>query len=203
MNTKGKGKDHENARADLEEMGIRPELYVEEAENGKALPVAATTMSRKEKKELCQFLHSVKFPSGYGTNFARLVSMKELKLNFAMMKSHDCHVLMMAVLPVAIRNVLLVKVCETVMSHCFFFNAIEQKVIDDELLTALDRRLHETLCLMDAFFPPTFFDIMVHLTVHLVKEIHYLGPSYLHQMFLYERYMGILKSFINNQKYPE
>ena len=52
MNTKGKGKDHKNARADLEEMDIRPELYVEEAENGKVLPVAATTMSRKEKKEL-------------------------------------------------------------------------------------------------------------------------------------------------------
>ena len=55
MNTKGKGKEHENARADLEEMGIRPELYVQEAENGKDLPVAATTMSRNEKKELCQF----------------------------------------------------------------------------------------------------------------------------------------------------
>ena len=70
MNTKGKGKDHENARADLEEMGIRPELYVEEAENEKDLPVATTTMSRKEKKELCQFLHSVKFSSGYSFNFA-------------------------------------------------------------------------------------------------------------------------------------
>jgi len=203
MNTKGKGKDHENARADLEEMGIRPELYVKEAENGKALPVAATTMSRKEKNELCQFLHSVKFPSGYSSNFARLVSMKELKFNFAMMKSHDCHVLMMSVLPVAIRNVLPVKVREIVMSLCFFFNAIEQKVIDDKLLTALYRRLHETLCLMEAFFPSTFFDIMVHLTVHLVQEIHYLGPSYLHQMFPYERYMGILKSFVNNRKYPE
>ena len=126
-------------------MGIRPELYVEEAENEKAFPVAATTMSRKEKKELCQFLFSVKFLSRYSSNFARLVSMKKLKLNFAMMKSHDCHVLMMSVLPVAIRNVLPVKVRETVMSLCFFFNAIEQKVIDDELLTSLDRRLHETL----------------------------------------------------------
>ena len=47
MNTNGKGKDHENARADLEEMDIRPELYVEEAENEKTLPVAATIMSRK------------------------------------------------------------------------------------------------------------------------------------------------------------
>ena len=118
MNTKGKGKDHENARADLEEMGVRPELYVEEAENGKALPVAANTMSRKEKKELYQFLHSVKFLSEYSSNFASLVSMKELKLNFAMMKSHDCHVLMKAVLPVEIRNVLPVKVRETVMSLC-------------------------------------------------------------------------------------
>ena len=52
---------------------------------------------------------------------------------------------MMSVLPVAIRNVLPVKVREIVMSLCFFFNAIEQKVIDDELLTSLDRRLHETL----------------------------------------------------------
>ena len=117
-----------------------------------------------------------------------------------MMKSHDYHVLMTSVLPVAIRNVLPVKVCETVMSLYFFFNVIEQNVIDDNLLTALDRRLHETLCLMEAFFPLTFFDIMVHLTVHLVQEIHYLGPSYLHQMFPYERYMGILKSFVNNRK---
>jgi len=181
MNTKSKGKDHENARADhLKEMGIRPELYIQEAENGKDLPVVATTMSKKEKKELCKFLHSVKFTSGYGSNFARLVNMKELKLNFAMMKSHDCHVLMMSLLPVAIRNVLLVKIHETVMSLCFFFNAIEQKDIDDDSLPALERRLQETLCLMEAFFPLTFFDIMVHLTIHLVKEIHYLGPSYLH-----------------------
>ena len=32
MNIKGKGKDHENVRADLEEMGICPELYVQEAD---------------------------------------------------------------------------------------------------------------------------------------------------------------------------
>ena len=113
-------------------------------------------MSKKEKKELCQFLHSVNFFSGYSFNFARLVSMKELKLNFAMMKSHDCHVLMTPVLPAAIKNVLPVKVRETVMSLCFFFNAIEQKVIDDKLLTALDRRLHETLS-NAGFLPSDFF----------------------------------------------
>ena len=70
MNTKGKGKDYENVRTDLEEMGIHPEIYIQEAGNGKDLLVAAITMSRKEKKELCQFLHSVKFSSGYSFNFA-------------------------------------------------------------------------------------------------------------------------------------
>ena len=144
-------------------------------------------------------MHSVKFSSGYGFNFAWLVSMKELKLNFAMMMSRDCHVLMTSLLPVVIKNVLPLKVRETVMSLCFFFNAIEQKVIDDDSLPALERWLQETLCLKEAFFPPTFFDIMVHL----VQEIHYLGPSYLHQMFPYERYMGIMKSFVNNRKYSE
>ena len=145
MNTKGKGKDHENARADLEEMGIRPELYVQEAENGKDLPVAATIMSKKEKKELCKFLHSVKFSVGYSSNFARLVNMKERKLNFAMMMSRDCHVLMTSLLPVVIKNVLPLKVREIVMSICFFFNAIEQKDFDDDSLPALERWLQETL----------------------------------------------------------
>jgi len=203
INTKGKGKDHENARADLEEMGIRLELYIQEAENKKDLPVATTTMSEKEKKELCKFLHSAKFSVGYGSNFTRLVNMKERKLNFDTMKSHDCHMLMKSLLLVAIRNVLPVKVCETVMSLCFFFNAIKQLVIDVEPLPALERRLQETLCLIEAFFPLTFLDIMVHLTIRLVKEVHYLAPSYLHLMFPYERYMDILKSLVNSHTYLE
>ena len=82
-------------------------------------------MSKKKNKELCKFLHSIKFLSGYGFNFARFVNMKELKLNFSITKCHDCHMLMMSLLPVAIRNVLPMKVRETVMSFCFFFNAIE------------------------------------------------------------------------------
>ena len=47
MNMKGKGKDQENARADLEEMGIRLQIYVQEVKNEKDLLVAAATMSRK------------------------------------------------------------------------------------------------------------------------------------------------------------
>jgi hypothetical protein len=48
------------------------------------------------------------------------------------------------------------------------------------------------------YFPPVFFDISVYFTTHLIKEIKLLGPVFLHQMYAYERFNGILKSFIRN-----
>jgi hypothetical protein len=62
LQQKSKGKDYKNAREDLKELGIRPGLYEEETEMGTNLPVAATTLSKAERKELCQFLHDLKVP---------------------------------------------------------------------------------------------------------------------------------------------
>ena len=137
LQQRGKGKDHENAREDLKDMGIRPELYAEETDTGTVLPVAATTLSKTERKEFCEFLHGLKVPSGYSSNFKRLVSVKDMKMNFHLMKSHDCHVLMTALLPVALRGIKTVLVREAIMSLCFFFNAIEQKLIDVDALSRL------------------------------------------------------------------
>jgi hypothetical protein len=39
--------------------------------------------------------------------------------------------------------------------------------------------------------------------IHLMEQIHTLGPLYLHSMFLYERYMAILKSYVRNCAHPE
>jgi hypothetical protein len=44
-------------------------------------------------------------------------------------------------------------------------------VIDEEELLKLERRHFETLCMLEATFPPTFFDLMIHLTAHLMREI--------------------------------
>jgi hypothetical protein len=37
---------------------------------------------------------------------------------------------------------------------------------------------------------------MTHLLVHLVEEIRILGPVFLHNMFLFERFMGVLKKYV-------
>jgi hypothetical protein len=52
-------------------------------------------------------------------------------------------------------------------------------------------------------FSTCLFDISVHFTTHLIKDIKLLGPMFLHQMYVYERFNNILKSFIRNRAYPE
>jgi hypothetical protein len=78
---------------------------------------------------------------------------------------------MTALLLIALRGIKTGLVRDAVTSLCLFFNAIEQKVIDEEKLLDLERRHFETLCLLEATFPPSFFDLMLHLTTHLTRDI--------------------------------
>jgi hypothetical protein len=48
----------------------------------------------------------------------------------------------------------------------------------------------------DAFSTCLFFDISIHFTTHLIKEIKLLGLVFLHQMYAYERFNGILRLFV-------
>jgi len=202
LNIKGKTKDGINARKDMVEMEIRPRLApVERDDKRTYLPPACYTLSRKEKTSFCQCLHSVKVPSGYSSNIKRFVSIKDLKL--IGMKSHDCHVLMTHMIPVAIRGILPKDVRHTITKLCFFFNAINLKVIDPDMLDKLQGEVVVTLCQLEKYFPPSFFDIMVHLIVHLVQEIKMCGPVFLRYMYPFERFMGILKKYVRNRHRPE
>jgi hypothetical protein len=201
LNIKGKTKDTENARLDMVEMGIREALAPQSTDTRTFLPPACHTLSRKEKKSFCMCLRSIKVPHGYSSNVKSLVSMKDLKL--VGLKSHDCHVLMQQLLPVAIRGILPKKVRDVLTRLCLFFNAICSKVIDPKKLDELENEGAVILCQLEMYFPPSFFDIMVHLIVHLVREIRLCGPVYLRWMYPVERYMKILKGYVKNQHRPE
>ncbi len=54
------------------------------------------------------------------------------------------------------------------------------------------------LCELEMYFPPAFFNVMVHLCVHIVDNIIDLGLSFLHNMMLFERMNGIIKGFIHD-----
>ena len=102
--------------------------------------------------------------------------MKDLKL--VGLKSHDCHILMQQLLAVAIRDILPNKVRLAITRLCFFSNAICSKVIDPVKLDELENEAAIILCQLEMYFPPVFFDIMVHLIVHLVGEIKCHGPTF-------------------------
>ncbi|XP_068497787.1 uncharacterized protein [Phaseolus vulgaris] len=201
LNIKGKTKDGVNARLDLIEMNIREELAPREVGKRTYLPAACYTLSKKEKTSFCECLKGVKVPQGYSSNVKSLVSMNALKL--IGLKSHDCHVLMQQLLPVAIRGILPKNVRHTITRLCSFFNSICSKEIDSQKLDELEEEIIVILCQLEMFFPPSFFDIMVHLVVHLVREIRLCGPVYMRWMYLVERYMKILKGYVKNQCRPE
>jgi len=82
------------------------------------------------------------------------------------------------------------------MNVCFFFNKISQKMMDVFELHDLELAAVETVCQLEMYFPPSFLDIMVHLIVHIVYKIKMCGPVFLRSMYLFERFMEILKHYV-------
>ncbi|KAL4582074.1 hypothetical protein LXL04_006613 [Taraxacum kok-saghyz] len=177
LNIKGKSKDGKLVREDMVAMGIRPELApIENPRKRTYLPATCYTMSKDEKTRFCKCLHGVKVPSGYSSNIKKLVSMDELKL-FGM-KSHDCHGLMAHMIPIAI-------------------------LINPEVLDSWQSDIILTLCQLEMYFPPSFFDVMVHLVSRIVHEIKCCGPVFKRYMYPFERHMGIFKGYVRNRYRPE
>ena len=112
LNFKGRSKDNAKSRADLQLYYKRNELD-RDSLTGK-YPKACYTLDKRQKEVLCDWLKNIKFPDGYVSNLARCVDMRKFKL-FGM-KSHDCHVFMQRLMPVAFHELLPSKVWEAILS---------------------------------------------------------------------------------------
>jgi hypothetical protein len=95
---------------------------------------------------------------------------------------------MTQLLLVALRGLLPKNVRLAIVKLCAFLNVISQKVINPEDLPRLQNDVAQCLVSLELVFPPSFFNIMTHLLVHLVEEIFILGPVFLHNMFPFERF---------------
>nr|GEW46342.1 hypothetical protein [Tanacetum cinerariifolium] len=99
------------------------------------------------------------------------------------MKSQDCHVLLTQMISIAIYGLKPPQVRQTITKLCLFFNMIHSKVLDHEKLEELQRDIILIICQLEMYFPPSFFDVMVHLVSHIVKEIKIAGPIFLRYMY--------------------
>lgn len=183
LNDSAKSKDHLNARKDLKAMGFKQDLWPDE--NGK-YPLAIYTLSNAGKKTFLTTLKNITVPDGYSSNISRCIDLDHLKLN-GMLKSHDCHILMEQLLPLAMRKALPYEVSAILIELCSFFRQLCNKVLDTDELDVLQSKVILTLCHMEILFPPSFFTVMVHLVVHLVEEAKQGGPVHYRWMYPMER----------------
>ncbi|KAK2368692.1 hypothetical protein QL285_081869 [Trifolium repens] len=199
LNDSGKSKDNLNARKDLKLMEIRPDLWPNES--GK-YALAVYAMTNRGRKDFLATLKNINVPDGYSSNISRCIDLDNGKLN-GMLKSHDCHVLMEQLLPLAMRTSLPDEVSAVLIELCSFFRQLCGKVLKVEDLDMLQNKIVLTLCHMEMLFPPSFFTVMVHLVVHLVEEAKLGGPVHYRWMYPIERYLGHLKSYVRNKARPE
>ncbi|KAI5317436.1 hypothetical protein L3X38_037143 [Prunus dulcis] len=177
-------------------MQVKTDLQPEYGEIRTRLSPGPWNLSRAEKSAVCNSFYGIKVPKGYCSNIKNLVSLKDSR--FLGLKSHDCHTLMQQLLPVTIRSVLEKPARYAITRLCFFFNAIYAKTVDVSKLDKLEEDVVVTLCLLEKYFPSSFFNIMIHLVVHLVREVPPCGPLYFRWMHPLERYMKVLNGYVQN-----
>ncbi|XP_060202723.1 uncharacterized protein LOC132631141 [Lycium barbarum] len=131
LDISGKTKDHENARYDLKEMGIRKNLQPKDTKDGKKIKHA----------QACYCM-----TKGERTTFV---------------------------------------------------------VITPEDLACLEAEIRETVSQLERIFPLCFFDIMVHLGIHLPNELRLGGPVQGRWMYPPERFMCRFKSYVRNKNHVE
>ncbi|KAK1699186.1 hypothetical protein QYE76_015883 [Lolium multiflorum] len=217
-----KSKDGPKARYDLKHFGIRKDLQAPDTDddddddeqtegtqrlrkrakkNAVQLPAACFTTSPEELEQFFRCLLGVKVPHGYSGNISRYLDVA--KKRFTGMKSHDCHVLMTQILPVAIRGIMDEHVRDTLFGLCNFFDVITRKSIGVRQLKMLQDEIVVILCELEIYFPPAFCDICVHLLLHVVEDIKQLGPTFLHNMMPFERQNGVMKGYVRNRARPD
>lgn len=83
------------------------------------------------------------------------------------------------------------------------FTMLCKKVLSTEELESLEVYAAETICLLEVWFPPSTFDIMWHLPIHLAKQVKQCGPVANTWCYPIERHMGFFKKYIRKRSRPE
>ncbi|WMV40449.1 hypothetical protein MTR67_033834 [Solanum verrucosum] len=201
LNIKGKTKDTLSSRLDLQELKIMKELHPKRNGEKYDLPTACFTLSPEEKHKFLSFLKDLKVPDGFSSNISHCINMKDHKISG--LKSHDCHVLLQHLIPLAIRSMLCIEVREPLIELSLFFNLLGAKCLKLEELEQIEAQIPETLCKLEKVFIPAFFDVMEHLPIHLANEAMIGGPVQYRSMYPVERWLYFLKLFIRNKSCVE
>ena len=195
-------KDSVKVRRDLQRRNMRRHLWLtaHPRKPGKMLkPQASYVLTESEFEKFATCLESLKMPNGFSSDIGKCIRKK----NFGGLKSHDYHVLMQQLLPLALRDLMKPAPRMAIMKICKVFRCLCTKVYNPAEFSSLETEVAESMALLEMEFPPSFFDIMTHLPYHLTKELDLCGPVRARWMYPVERYMKVLKNHVRNMARPE
>jgi hypothetical protein len=132
------------------------------------MPHARYTLSKEQNKAFCDFLREVKFSDGFASNISRCLNADGTKVQG--LKSHDCHILLQRILPTAMRDFLDKDINEAMVELGTFFRQLYSRTMDKDVLAEMKKEIPIILVKLEKKFPPAFFNVMIHLAVHLPDE---------------------------------
>ncbi|XP_004292005.1 PREDICTED: uncharacterized protein LOC101313768 [Fragaria vesca subsp. vesca] len=175
---------------------IRHNLDVMHIEKNVCDSVLRTILNIKEKNK-----DTIKARLDLEQNISRCVKVAENKI--LGLKSHDCHVLLQCLLPVVIRPYLHSDVVEVLVVLSRFFQKLCTRELKKSYVLRMKEEIVYILCKIERIFPPAFFDIMIHLMIHLPEQVLLSGPIHDTWMFPIERQLGGYKKYVRNRSNPE
>ena len=148
-------------------------------------PQAFFSLSLNKMDGFYDILKSVKYSDGYAANISRSVNAKNDRLSS--LKSHDCHVLLYQILLIGLQGFAHKDISIVLFELDNFFQDLCSRTLKRSELEKLEEHIVLILCKLERFFPPSFFDVMIHLAVHLPREAILGGPVQYRWMYPIER----------------
>ncbi|KAL2247180.1 UNVERIFIED_CONTAM: hypothetical protein Sindi_2570300 [Sesamum indicum] len=187
MDIKEKTKDNLNTWKDIKIICNQLELEVDNRRPN-MMPKSVYTLTKEQKRRLCEWISHLKFPNGYASNLAHCIDMKQLRLH--VMKSHDCHALMQKSILIAFREILPKPMWSALTDVSLLFQILSLTTLDIDKVQVL-RLVSPVLYNLKNIFPPAFFDSIEHLIIHLPYEVRVGGPIQYSSSFITNKYSVI------------
>jgi hypothetical protein len=168
LNIPRKTNDIIKARLDLKDLGIKNEMQFRETGDSCQMSHARYTLSKEQKKAFCDFLREVKFSDGFASNISRCLNANRTKVQG--LKIDDCHILLQRILSTPMRGFLEKDIYETIAELGTFFRQLCSRTLNKDGLAEMKKEISIILVKLEKKFPPAFFDVMIHLVVHLPDE---------------------------------
>ncbi|GKC37635.1 hypothetical protein Tco_1050019, partial [Tanacetum coccineum] len=111
--------------------------------------------------------------------------------------------MMHRLLPYGVQRYLPKNIAAPIIELCLFFKQLCARTLMQQDMAKAKKQSISIMIELEKIFPPAFFDIMIHVAIHLPDEAILGGPLRYRWMFPFERYMKKLKNYVQNKAKPE